>query len=663
MTTNKSTKRALLSSALALLVCFAMLLGTTFAWFTDEVTSSANKIVSGTLKVDLELLDKDTNAWASIKNNKAPLFNYDKWEPGFIDAKVLKVENEGTLALKWKAKFVSAVELSELADVIDVYVLAWGVRADDNVADVKYPENRDLTAANYVRVGTVREFVNTIESTTYGNLLEGESAYLGIALKMQESAGNTYQKKTLGAFDIQIVATQMASENDSFGNDYDAGADFDGEISTTKNVVDTTVVNTIDSGDIATLNIPVGAPAGSYMFRTANKKVTTDEGTGAKIVSIDLTLERDGVKVTDDGVTKYTVEIDVGTNQRIIEVLHNGYSVDEFTYDENSGILTLTTASFSPFVFISEDIKAVTELKGTGTESDPYLINNYFDLCWFRDHVNTCAQDGSSQYTGKYIKLTSDINLSGVNWEPIGSTTKDHGSFYGIFDGDGHTIYNLTVSLESGQGAAGFFAKVSGGGDGPRAVVKNITFENVDVYSPDSYVGGVVGNAGGNSEIRNVTVKGEIYISGYGYVGGIVGHGYPDMYDCHIEGDGEYSYIMCNYWCGGGIIGYAGEGGTYLENCSAKNIYIWSAYGAAGGLVGLLQYNNTVKDCYAENVIIELNSPYVCGYACGNGEESVYSNVSVKNVTVTYNETELKDIPVDGTGYHNCDNKDLIFLD
>ena len=135
------------------------------------------------------------------------------------------------------------------------------------------------------------------------------------------------------------------------------------------------------------------------------------------------------------------------------------------------------------------------------------------------------------------------------------------------------------------------------------------------------------------------------------------------MYDCHIEGDGEYSYIMCNYWCSGGIIGYAGEGGTYLENCSAKDIYIWSAYGGAGALVGMLQYGNTIKDCFAENVTIELNSPYACGYACGNGEESTYDNVSVKNVTVTYNDTELKDIPVDGSGYHNCDNKDLIFRD
>ncbi|MBR6546106.1 MAG: SipW-dependent-type signal peptide-containing protein, partial [Clostridia bacterium] len=64
--TNKTTKRALLSSVLALALCFTMLLGTTFAWFTDSVTSSGNKISSGTLKIDLELLEKD-GTWNSIK--------------------------------------------------------------------------------------------------------------------------------------------------------------------------------------------------------------------------------------------------------------------------------------------------------------------------------------------------------------------------------------------------------------------------------------------------------------------------------------------------------------------------------------------------------------------------------------------------------------------
>ena len=216
MTKKKSTKRALLASALALLVCVSMLVGSTFAWFTDSVTSAGNKIQSGTLKVDLELLDKE-DGWASIKESKSPIFNYDKWEPGYTDVKVLKIENEGNLALKWMAKFISADELSILANVIDVYV-------KPSATELTYPTGRNLDG--YTKVGTVAEFVNTIEETTKGTLAAKEVAYLGIALKMQESAGNEYQDLTIDAFDIMILATQDTVESDSFNNQYDKDAEY-----------------------------------------------------------------------------------------------------------------------------------------------------------------------------------------------------------------------------------------------------------------------------------------------------------------------------------------------------------------------------------------------------------------------------------------------------
>lgn len=217
MTKIGSTKRSLMMSVMALFLCFTMLLGTTYAWFTDSVTSAGNKIMSGTLKVDLELLDEEGN-WNSIKEDKDPIFNYDKWEPGYTDVKILKVENEGTLALKWKAKFVSGTQLSALAEVIDVYVCP-------SATELTYPADRNLDG--YVKVGTVAEFVNTIETTTTGKLEASEVAYLGIALKMQETAGNEYQGLDLGgAFDIMILATQLDSEDDSFGNDYDKDSEY-----------------------------------------------------------------------------------------------------------------------------------------------------------------------------------------------------------------------------------------------------------------------------------------------------------------------------------------------------------------------------------------------------------------------------------------------------
>ena len=113
--TNKATKRALLTSVLALLLCVSMLVGTTYAWFTDSVTSTNNKIVAGNLKIDLELLGD--NGWTSIKDNPQPLFDYENWEPGYTEVKVLQIKNEGSLALKWVAKFTSEKVLSKLRDI------------------------------------------------------------------------------------------------------------------------------------------------------------------------------------------------------------------------------------------------------------------------------------------------------------------------------------------------------------------------------------------------------------------------------------------------------------------------------------------------------------------------------------------------------------------
>lgn len=278
----------------------------------------------------------------------------------------------------------------------------------------------------------------------------------------------------------------------------------------------------------------------------------------------------------------------------------------------------------------------VLSLSGTGTAEDPFLINNLEELIWFRDHVDSCEQDGSSQYAGKYIKLTADIDLEGINWDPIGSATADHGSFYGCFDGDGHTIYNLYVEKE-GKGL-GFFAKTSGGGDGPRAQVKNLNFHNVTVKSTDnsSYVGGVIGNSGGNTYIENVHLTGTINISGYGYVGGIVGHGYPDIRNCSVDGgDASKSIIACGYWAVGGIVGYSGnEEGPETIGCSVKNITIKTAIYGAGSILGV-GHKGDITDITAENVVVTApGTPDANGLLVGCNYKEITGNSWTKNVTL-----------------------------
>ena len=315
------TKSALLMSVLSLVLCVAMLTSTTFAWFTDTAVSANNKIVSGTLKVDLELL-KDS-AWTSIKESKAPIFDYEKWEPGYTDVKILKVENEGTLALKWVAKFVSENQLTKLANVIDVYVLP-------SATELSVPASRDLTG--YTRVGTVAEFVNSIEETTYGTLKAGEVAYLGIALKMQETAGNEYQELDLGgAFDIAIFATQETFEKDTFNDQYDKNADYDGEVSTL-----TALVAAAENGGnfkfVANIaaETPVAVPAGETVLFNLNGKTLEGSvvaGTGATLTigngtisnadSANSGIQSNGANLTINDATitsaRHAVRIEGGT--------------------------------------------------------------------------------------------------------------------------------------------------------------------------------------------------------------------------------------------------------------------------------------------------------------------------------------------------------------
>ena len=116
MKQNKTSKRAVLTSALSLLLCCTMLIGTTWAWFTDSVTSAGNKIQSGTLQVDLLVKGGNTDytKYTSVKESNAPIFDYDLWEPGYTLVTNAKVVNNGTLALKYTLKFVSEDDILNL---------------------------------------------------------------------------------------------------------------------------------------------------------------------------------------------------------------------------------------------------------------------------------------------------------------------------------------------------------------------------------------------------------------------------------------------------------------------------------------------------------------------------------------------------------------------
>ena len=228
MTKKKSTKRAFISSMLILAMCFTMLAGTTFAWFTDSVSSGSNIIKSG--KLDVDLLVKGGNIdtatygtdYVSLDANPGlAIFNYDLWEPGYTVVANAKVVNKGNLALKYTLKIAATGTASELAEVIDVYYAPSVV----TVAD------RDLAHnANLRKLGTLADVLAGGANVTINDTLipgTNEEDFATIALQMQTTAGNEYQEKSIGSgFTLQLLATQYTYEEDSFDEQYDADAEF-----------------------------------------------------------------------------------------------------------------------------------------------------------------------------------------------------------------------------------------------------------------------------------------------------------------------------------------------------------------------------------------------------------------------------------------------------
>ena len=194
MTNRKSTKRALLGSIMAMVLCLAMLIGATFAWFTDTVSTGVNKIQAGNL--DVQLVDENGNSLegktlefkkaANAAEGEAVL-----WEPGCTyELPAVYVKNNGKLALKYKVVITGINGSAKLNDAID-----WTIN------------DADLSADHSLAAGATSEA-------------------LTIKGHMQEAAGNDYMNESIDGITITVYATQDTVEYDSFNNTYDANATY-----------------------------------------------------------------------------------------------------------------------------------------------------------------------------------------------------------------------------------------------------------------------------------------------------------------------------------------------------------------------------------------------------------------------------------------------------
>ena len=405
MTSSKSTKRALVTSVLALLMCVTMLIGTTFAWFTDTASTGVNKIVSGNLKVDIIGANSDSHI-EKLDFTKATGAEGENllWEPGcryLTDG--FRIANKGNLALKWKAEInkdnivdgkaaPTAKDGKSLLDVIDFYVVT---KAADGTETAVAIEN--FTGKLAANVG---------KSETY--YIKGV---------MQTTAGNDYQDLTLDGITITVYATQDTVENDSFDNQYDKDAQYpDVDVVT---VTPDTIPSPFKA-DTAYF-FEAGNYGDQHFVITDKENVTLIGKTGAKfdslqISSIDYVNPSIGQEVDLDNSTLTVKGFEVAKTLMIVEADKN-----VVVEDNTAAQITVKANLSSQSIAVNNNI--ITGGDGAANSYGVYIVPNVTDydltvtgnsFTNVKSHaisVQGCG-DGSAVTAAKSITVTGNTFTS-----------------------------------------------------------------------------------------------------------------------------------------------------------------------------------------------------------------------------------------------------------
>lgn len=543
MTEQKTTKRMLKTSILSLVLCIVMLIGTTFAWFTDNVTSANNIIKSGTLDVTMEWKDATTTGQQLTYKDasEGAIFNNDLWEPGYVEAKNIKISNVGTLALKYNINIAANGEVSKLADVIDVYF----AEGEHTLAD------REMTALT--RVGTLSDILEGMPTNMAGDLEKGTSDTVTIALKMQENAGNEYQDLAIGSdFSVILIATQDNIEKDIFDENYDdiEVPEYDAKI------IDGNTYNYYNNGVVALVSVPYG-----------------NVGTNFTVLD-DVTVLGQG-DVYADGVPVFSKSSPIETitlNEGLVEIKSRAVT----------GVKTLTSINFP------STLKAIRAqaLRSTGMSELEVPANvEFIGDGAFRDMANltTVTIEGNvtfENYAFRSCPNLTSIYLLGDNVTFTGSqfaTHKDNG------DANGITIYvkNATVAARvyAAQASAyGYEVKILGeAADGSDASEVAQAKNNAQLTEAINNGASTVALSSGTYTMPDIAQGSTLTIVGNGSTT------VASQDDGASEGDGDYSLRGSTVTFENVTIttsttyfpGYVGVKATY-NNCTINGV--WTLY-------------------------------------------------------------------------------------
>lgn len=642
MTNRKTTKRALLSSILALVLCFAMLLGTTFAWFTDIATTNVSTIQAGTL--DVQLLDAQGNSlegqtltWQKAADGAQQEI---LWEPGCTyNLQPITIKNGGNLALKYKIVITGIQGDAELNNAIE-----WTLTNGEAVSAAAEGEANEPSTA-------------TPLETEY-HLTAGQSHTLTISGHMKEAAGNEYQGKTIDNIAITVYATQDTVEFDSIDNFYDANADYGEPWDGTPPTAEDNPMNGETDED------------GNYHISTAAQLVALMNATqtanspyiGETIV-LDNSINLGGQTVKGFGSDYANIAFNFdGRGYTIsnfkIDRSESDYYAGLFNYLYGANVKDLTVANAT--IIGNKQVGAVVGALSDNSTIDNckainctvtgqkkvggvvgYAVNSTATNCFAKDCTVICAnseETESSEVVGfintgcttsnlTHENVTLLRGVSGATVVAPGVTYADNTYFISSVAGlnwfndqcnkQGKSFNGQTIKLMSdidmktanwlpaGQNDAAMYDGIDasyntvqflGDFDGNGKTISNINIkglsdtqvEALNAAQQQVYSVGFIGYTSG-ATIKNLTIK-NATVTGSHYVAAIVGmtDAGGSVENCKVVD----STITCKHLtddqCGdkaGGIVGILSSEVTTLKNCSVSNTTI-KACRDAGAIVG-----------------------------------------------------------------------------
>lgn len=502
MKKTKSTKRALLSSALSLLMCVSMLIGSTFAWFTDTVVSGNNVITSGNL--DIELQYWNGTKWEDVKGASDILTN-TLWEPGVTEVAYLKVTNAGSLAFKYQLgiNILNEVEGTNQAGEkfrLSNYIMFGVVEGKNADAYAKTDAGRAEAIAEATDAKKIYEGY-----TKASTMNAGDELNLALVVYMPTTVDNVanHNGTDIPQIDlgINVYATQYTSEHDSFNNQYDANAPFslwNGEVPTV--MPETLVVD----GETQTVHVK-DAAAFAYLSTLSDswEELYTDGG-GAEYGNYAAGA---GANYYYSGLWKVSLEADIDLNNHHLDPV-------DIVFGQGTG-----ATAFNGNGHTIRNIKAGLFKDGTRASFSNLTLENVTAtngaLAGFVNYsvtdvtVKNATISGDDYVGGLVGKTYSSVSGCKVIDSSVVATGKEAGGLIGYAEANsmGSTIVNNVVNkvnVSADNRAAGLVAQ-------PNSTVKvyNNTVNTVTVVATNSseyQPGAVVSNALDPANVYDNTV-------------------------------------------------------------------------------------------------------------------------------------------------------------